>query len=181
MVKRILDHYTKEQVKRAIAVRAVFFEASGVFTDGKMTYDETGRETVSFSGKDGNILGHLKRAGIVIGVISSRESAVINKRCSDLSLDFCHQGLVDKASVFEKLVQHYKLKAKEVAFIGCDLDDLTVFSLAGLAACPSDAPLYIKDRAALVTSAKAGRGVVREVADLVLAARGELEKLLMVK
>jgi 3-deoxy-D-manno-octulosonate 8-phosphate phosphatase (KDO 8-P phosphatase) len=180
-MKRILDHYTKEQIKRASAVRAVFFEASGVFTDGKITYDDTGKETVSFSGKDGRIFGYLKRAGIVVGVISSRESAVINKRCSDLGLDFCHQGMVDKASVFNKLTEHYKLKAREVAFIGCDLDDVVVFGLAGMAVCPSDAPAYIKDRAELVTSAKAGKGVVREVADLVLAASGELEKLLIVK
>ena len=179
IVKRILEHYTKEQVKRAAAVRAVFFEASGVFTDGKMIYDETGKETVNFSAKDSKILGYLKRAGIVTGVISSRESVVINKRCSDLGLDFCHQGIVDKDSVFEKLVQHYKLKGKEVAYIGCDLDDLGVFAKTGLAACPSDAPLYIKDRVELVTTARGGRGVVREVADLILAARGDLEKLLM--
>jgi 3-deoxy-D-manno-octulosonate 8-phosphate phosphatase (KDO 8-P phosphatase) len=177
-MKRVLDQYTKEQVKRAGAVRAVFFEPLGVFTDGKMIYDETGRETVNFSSKDSKILGYLKRAGIVAGVISSHESAVINRRCSDLGLDFCHQGMVDKDSVFEKLVQHYKLKGKEVAFIGCDIDDLGVFGKAGLAVCPADAPVYIKDRAVLVTSARAGRGVVREVADLILAAQGALEKLL---
>ena len=177
----MLEQYTKEQVKRAAGVRALFFEASGVFTDGKLIYDDTGRETVNFSVKDSKILGYLKRAGITTGVISSRESVVIHKRCSDLGLDFCHQGLVDKVSVFEKLVDHYKLKTKEVAFVGCDLDDLAVFNNAGLAACPADAPVYVKNRVALVTSARAGRGVVREVADLILAANGELEKLLLVK
>lgn len=178
-MKRVLDNYTKEQIKRAATIRAVFFEATGVFADGKVIYDEGGKETVHFSARDGQILPYLKRAGVAVGVISSRDSAVINKRCSELGLDFCHQGIVDKASVFDKLVQHYKLKTKEVAFIGCDIDDLGVFSKAGLAACPADAPVYIKDKAALVTAAKAGRGVVREVADLVLAASGELEKLLM--
>jgi 3-deoxy-D-manno-octulosonate 8-phosphate phosphatase (KDO 8-P phosphatase) len=178
-VKRVLDHYTKEQVKRAATVRAIFFEASGVFTDGKVTYDETGKETVSFNAKDSRIFSYLKRAGITVGVISSRESAVINKRCSDLGVEFCHQNIIDKASVFEKLTQHYKLKAKEVAFIGCDLDDVAVFSKVGLAVCPVDAPVYIKDLAGLVSAFRGGRGVVREVADLVLAARGELERLIV--
>jgi 3-deoxy-D-manno-octulosonate 8-phosphate phosphatase (KDO 8-P phosphatase) len=74
-VKRVLDHYSKEQVKRAAPVRAIFFEPTGVFTDGKLIYDETGKETVNFCARDGQILPYLKRAGIVVGVISSRDSA----------------------------------------------------------------------------------------------------------
>jgi 3-deoxy-D-manno-octulosonate 8-phosphate phosphatase (KDO 8-P phosphatase) len=102
---------------------------------------------------------------------------VINKRCSELGLDFCHQGIVDKASVFEKLTQHYNLKAKEVAYIGCDLDDVAVFGKAGMSVCPVNAPIYIRDLVTMVATVRSGRGVVREVADLVLAAKGELEKL----
>lgn len=174
-----MDHYTKEQVKRAASVRAIFFEPTGVFTDGKLIYDETGKEIVNFCAKDGAILPYLKRAGIVVGVISSRESTVINRRCSDLGLDFCHQNIVDKASVFDKLAQHYKLKGKEVAYIGCDLDDVPVFAKAGLAVCPENAPGYLKDLVGLVAAVRGGRGVVREVSELVLAARGELERLIL--
>jgi 3-deoxy-D-manno-octulosonate 8-phosphate phosphatase (KDO 8-P phosphatase) len=76
---------------------------------------------------------------------------------------------------FEKLVKHYNLKSKEVAFIGDDINDLVVFKIAGLSVCPCDTFDYIKDRVDLVTNTKGGRGVLREVADLVLAARGEFE------
>ena len=75
-------------------------------------------------------------------------------------------------------MQHYKLKAREVAFIGDDLNDLPVFRLAGFSACPADTYDYIKDKADLVTRAKGGQGVLREVADLVLEARGLFEKIL---
>jgi 3-deoxy-D-manno-octulosonate 8-phosphate phosphatase (KDO 8-P phosphatase) len=95
-----------------------------------------------------------------------------------LKIDFCHQGIVDKAMVFEKLMQHYKLKTKEVAFIGDDLNDLPVFKLAGFTICPADTYDYIRDRADLVTNAKGGEGVLREVADLVLQAKGAFEKIL---
>ena len=177
-MKQILSSYTKEQIKKAGEIKAIFFDVDGVLSDGKIILDDTGREIKNFNVKDGYIISHLKKAGIVVGAISGRESGATTKRCAELKLDFCHQGIVDKASVFEKLVKHYKFRAKEVAFIGDDINDLGVFKMAGLSVCPADTFDYIKDKADLVTYAKGGKGVLREVADLVLAARGEMEKIL---
>jgi len=177
-LKQILSSYTKDQVKKASNIKAIFFDIDGVLSDGKIIYDETGRETKNFNVKDGYIISHLKKAGIIVGAISGRDSGATTKRCAELKVDFCHQGIIDKASVFEKLAKHYKLKSKEVAFIGDDINDLCVFKLAGLSVCPADTFDYIKDKADLVTFTKGGNGVLREVADLVLAARGEMEKIL---
>ncbi|MBL0744047.1 KdsC family phosphatase [Chryseolinea lacunae] len=176
-MKIILSSYSKEQVKRAGNIKAIFFDADGVLSDGKIIYDENGKETKNFSVKDGFIMNHLKKAGILTGIISGRDSGATAKRAAELKLDFCHQGIIDKASVFEKLVKHYKLKMKEVAFIGDDINDLPVLRLAGLSVCPNDTFEYVKQEVDVVTRAKGGEGVVREVADLVLAARGEMEKI----
>ena len=177
-MKQILAKYPKEQVKKASHIKAIFFDVDGVLTDGKIIYDESGKEIKQFQVKDGQIISALKKAGILTGVISDRESGAVTARCAELKIDFCHQGIVDKASAFEKLVKHYKLKGKEVAFIGGDINDLPVFKLAGFTVCPADAVDYVKDKADLVTYTKGGAGVVREVADLVLASRGELERIL---
>ena len=177
-MKLILSQYTKAQVKKARSIKAIFFDIDGVLSDGKIIYDETGKETKNFSVKDGYIISHLKKAGIIVGAISGRDSGVTSKRCAELKMDFCHQGILDKASTFEKLAKHYKLKLKEVAFIGDDINDLRVFAVAGLSVCPADTYEYIKARTDLTTFAKGGEGVLREVADLVLAARGQFEALL---
>lgn len=172
-MKIILSQYSKAQVKKARNIKAIFFDIDGVLSDGKIIYDETGKEIKNFSVKDGYIIKHLKKAGIIVGAISGRDSGVTQKRCAELKLDFCHQGILDKASTFEKLAKHYNLKLKEVAFIGDDINDLCVFEMAGFSICPADTFKYIKERTDLTTSAKGGEGVLREVADLVLAARGE--------
>lgn len=174
----ILSRYSKEQIKKASLIKAIFFDVDGVLTDGKIIYDENGREIKTFHVKDGLIISYLKKAGILTGGISGRESAAVTKRFAELKIDFCHQGIVDKAMVFEKLLSHYKLKSKEVVFIGDDINDLPVFKLAGMAVCPSDTYDYIKDRADLITTARGGEGVLREVADMVLQARGFFEKVL---
>ena len=172
----ILSRYSKEQIKKASLIKAIFFDVDGVLTDGKIIYDDNGKEIKTFHVRDGLIISYLKKAGVLTGAISGRESAAVTRRFAELKIDFCHQGIVDKAMVFEKLLVHYKLKAKEVAFIGDDLNDLPVFKLAGFAICPSDTYDYIKERADLVTTAKGGDGVLREVADLVLEARGFFDK-----
>jgi 3-deoxy-D-manno-octulosonate 8-phosphate phosphatase (KDO 8-P phosphatase) len=173
-----LSRYSKEQLKKASLIKAIFFDVDGVLTDGKIVYDDNGKEIKSFNVKDGLIVSYLKKAGILTGGISGRESPAVARRFAELKIDFCHQGIVDKAMVFEKLINHYKLKAKEVAFIGDDLNDLPIFRLAGFAICPADTYEYIKEQADLVTRAKGGEGVFREVADLILEAKGYFEKIL---
>jgi 3-deoxy-D-manno-octulosonate 8-phosphate phosphatase (KDO 8-P phosphatase) len=177
-LKQILSRYSKEQVKKASIIRAIFFDVDGVLTNGKIIYDDTGKEIKQFNVKDGQIISHLKKAGIIVGAISGRETATVTKRCAELKVDFCHQGILDKGSVFEKLIEHYKLKAKEVAFIGDDINDFPVFKRAGFRICPADTFDYVKDQVDLVTYTKGGGGVLREVADLVLSARGEMENIL---
>jgi 3-deoxy-D-manno-octulosonate 8-phosphate phosphatase (KDO 8-P phosphatase) len=95
-------------------------------------------------------------------------------------MDFCHQGIMDKYSVFEKLVSFYKLKKKQVAYIGDDINDLKILNDCGLSACPSDALEYIKDKVDVVADLKGGQGVAREISDLILASQGILDKILKV-
>ena len=177
-MKEILEKYPKGLVKKASQVKALIFDVDGVLTDGSIIYDESGREIKSFNVKDGLIIAHLRKAGIIVGAISGRESAAVGKRASELKFDFCHQGIVDKASVFLKLIEYHDVKKKEVAYVGDDINDLPVLKQVGLPVCPADAPAYLKKFAELVTSAKGGKGVVREVADLLLASRGYMDKLI---
>ena len=177
-VKEVLGKYSKEQIKKAAQIKAIFFDVDGVLTDGRIIYDETGKEIKNFNVKDGYIISHLKKAGILVGIITGRDSKVVNNRAAELKLDFCHQGIMDKLAVFEKLVAFHKLKKKHVAYIGDDINDLGVLRACGLSACPADALDYMKKEADIVTQSKGGEGVVREVADLVLAAKGELDAIL---
>lgn len=175
-MKEVLEKYPKSLIKKASQIKALIFDVDGVLTDGKIIYDEAGKETKAFNVKDGLIIGHLRKAGIIVGAISGRESAAVSKRASELKLDFCHQGIVDKASVFLKLIEFHEIRKKDVMYVGDDINDLSVLKQVGLAACPADAPAYVRKFAHVVTTAKGGNGVVRELADLVLASRGYLEK-----
>lgn len=178
MVKEVLARFSKEQIKKAESIKALIFDVDGVLTDGRIIYDDEGHEIKNFNVKDGYIISHLKKAGIVVGIITGRDSRVVSNRASELKLDFCHQGIMDKKAVFDKLVSFYKLKKKQVAYIGDDINDLGILRDCGLSACPADTFDYIKKEVDIVSRLKGGQGVVREVADLILAAKGEMDKIL---
>ena len=95
-VKEVLGKYTKEQIKKAAQIKAIFFDVDGVLTNGRITYDESGKEIKSFNIRDGQIIAYLKKTGIIAGVISERESATMSRWAMEMKLDFCHQGIVDK-------------------------------------------------------------------------------------
>jgi len=159
----------KSLLRKAADIRALLFDVDGVMTDGKIIYTSSGDEVKEFNVRDGIIISSLKKSGFIVGIISGRESGAVTRRATELKLDFCHQGIEDKAWACGQIMKHHQLKEKEIAYIGDDINDLPVFALAGFKACPADACEEVLDIADMVTRAKGGRGVVREVADFLLA------------
>ena len=61
------------------------------------------------------------------------------------------------------------------AHIGDDLPDVPVFVRCGLAVSVPHAPPIVRARAHFVTTRDGGRGAVRELCELILAAQGVLD------
>ncbi|MEM6813957.1 MAG: HAD hydrolase family protein, partial [Bacteroidota bacterium] len=132
-------------------------------------YTNSGDEIKAFNVKDGQIIRFLKEAGIKVGVITGRSSALVERRCIELKLDFFHQGVQDKWAVIEAELGEFS--REHVSYIGDDIIDLKAIINCGLGVAPADGIAYVKEHADWVTSSKGGEGVVREVADLVLASK----------
>jgi len=157
--------------RRLAGLKAIFLEADGVLTNGKIILDLNGKEYKQFHFRDAAIVSPLQKAGVVIGVVSARESGTVTRWCADLRMDFCHQGILDKVATVSKLAAHYRLKLKDVAFIGSDLSDVPVLKMVGLSVTAADAPDYVKRACDFVTRTKGGNGVLRELAELILHKR----------
>jgi 3-deoxy-D-manno-octulosonate 8-phosphate phosphatase (KDO 8-P phosphatase) len=163
---------------RLLKIKAIVFDIDGVLTDSKIIYDNNGNEIKNFNVKDGFIIAPLKKAGFVVGAITGRQSPVAAFRCNELQLNFHLHGVTHKATALETVKKDFGLTDEEIFYIGDDLPDLELIINSGVGACPADSPVYIQHRAALVTKAKGGEGVLREVAELVLEAQGKLETII---
>jgi 3-deoxy-D-manno-octulosonate 8-phosphate phosphatase (KDO 8-P phosphatase) len=158
---------------RLSRIRALVLDVDGVLTDGSMTFDEDGRETKTFDVKDGLGLVLLRDLGYKLGVISSRTSKVVARRCADLKIpeENVLQGERDKAAAFDLLARRWNLEAWEIAAVGDDLPDLGMLRRAGVGAAPADAIPLVRDAAALRLTRPGGGGAVREMCDLLIEVR----------
>ncbi len=158
---------------RLSRIRALVMDVDGVMTDGSMTFDEDGRETKTFDVKDGLGLVLLRDLGYKLGVISSRTSKVVSRRCADLKIpeEYVLQGERDKAAAFDLLARRWNLEAWEIAAVGDDLPDLGMLRRAGVGAAPADATPLVRDAAALRLTRPGGAGAVREMCDLLIEVR----------
>jgi 3-deoxy-D-manno-octulosonate 8-phosphate phosphatase (KDO 8-P phosphatase) len=177
-MENILKQYSQSQIEKAKSIKAIICDVDGVLTDGGIIYDNNGKEFKIFNVKDGFIINHIKRAGILVGAITGRESEVVKFRCRELNFDFHHHGAKDKLKLYQEIKHQYNLQDHQIAYIGDDIIDIPLLKASGLGIVPSDAIYYICDFANLITYARGGRGVLREAADFILAAQGKFEQVL---
>ncbi len=74
-------------------------------TDGRIIYDSNGGETKAFDVKDGHGLKLVQRAGIQVGIITGRQSAVVDRRAAELGIDLVYQGAKDKLLPFREILR----------------------------------------------------------------------------
>lgn len=181
IIKRVLDIYSNPAVnqqllERAKKIKLLVLDVDGVLTDGKIIYDSEGNELKIFNVKDGHGIVMLKKAGINITVISARQSKAVERRMKELGVTEIYQGVREKLKIFNELMAKYKLDASEIAAMGDDVVDLSVLSRVGFSVAPQDAHEEVKRVVHYITKAKAGKGAVRELCDLILKAKGVLNQ-----
>lgn len=174
IIKAYFSHIPEAVWSKAEQIKLLLTDIDGVMTDGGIIYDNAGMELKKFQVKDGYIVQFLRRNRIMVGAITGRKSQVVENRCEELRFDFHYHGIKDKGKKLTELLETLELEEKEVAYIGDDLIDLPIMKRIGLSACPVDAVPYIKHQVDFVTNLPGGNGAFREVADLLLHAKGKL-------
>jgi 3-deoxy-D-manno-octulosonate 8-phosphate phosphatase (KDO 8-P phosphatase) len=160
---------------RLAKIRLLLLDVDGVMTDGRIVFDDRGGETKAFDVKDGHGLKLLQRAGIRIGIITGRQSPVVERRAAELGIELVYQGAKDKLVPFRDILQRTGLDPEAVAYVGDDLVDLPVLRRVGFAATVADAHEEVKPHVHYVTCHCGGRGAVREICDLLLKESGRWE------
>jgi 3-deoxy-D-manno-octulosonate 8-phosphate phosphatase (KDO 8-P phosphatase) len=155
---------------RAARIRLVLLDVDGVLTDGRLYYGPQGEAMKAFDVKDGHGIV-LLRDHLDFGVISGRPGQASQRRLEELRVKHLIFGQIDKLAGYAQL-QHLGFADHEVAYMGDDLNDLPLLRLVGLSAAPADARPEVRAAVHFLTRAPGGRGAVRELCDLLAAARG---------
>src|SRR5690242_1459090 len=180
---------TRSALARAKKIKLVLFDVDGVLTDGKIwifpapanspsttqahaaqhggqggfgLVSQNYVEAKGFYAHDGTAISLARLAGIKTGLITKRISETVALRARDLKLEHVHQGIQDKLTVFEQIIQQEGITAAEATFVGDDVIDLPVMRNCGFAVAVANARAEVKRDAHYVTPHAGGDGALRD-------------------
>ncbi len=157
-------------VARAARIRLVLLDVDGVLTDGRIWFGPEGEALKAFDVRDGHGIVRL-RDQVDFGVISGRPGMATRKRLEELGFKHLIFSQRDKLDGYATL-GHLGLADEEVAYMGDDVNDIPLLRRVGLSAAPADAFPEVLSAVHFVSRFPGGRGAVRELCELILAARG---------
>jgi len=153
-----------------LRIKAIVTDVDGVLTDGSIHITPQG-EGKTFSVLDGMGFKIAQKIGLKTAILSGRYSKVLDMRSQELGIETVKMGRLDKQSALLEIVEEMDIPLEEMAYIGDDLLDLPPLCMVLAGFCPLDARDEVKEKARVVP-VPGGKGVFREVVELILKAQG---------
>ena len=151
-------------------INFVVFDFDGVFTDGKITYNEKGDIIKNYNVKDGLGLSRLINNNIIIGVISGYKYNISQMEIlKHLNVTYISLESKNKLSVLKKWCSELNINIENnVAYMGDDINDLEIINIVKISGCPNDALTEVKNNVNFISNKNGGNGCVREFSDYIL-------------
>jgi len=160
---------------KAARVVLLLLDVDGVLTDGKLIYDTEGREFKAFHVRDGHGIKMAQQAGVEVGIITGRRSAMVENRAHELGITLVRQGVHDKIAAWQDVLKEKGLEPTQTAYVGDDILDVPLMRAVGFAAAVADAEPCVIEVADYIAARPGGNGAVRDITDFLLHARGAWE------
>jgi len=141
-----------------------------------MYYSESGDEWKKFNTRDGMGIKLLQQVGIVTAFVTKENTKLVARRAAKLAVPEVHQGVDDKLAVLREMAERYGFSLDDVAYMGDDVNDMEALRGVGFSAAPFDGLTPVLQLVDYVCQKKGGEGAVREVADLILEAKGATDE-----
>jgi 3-deoxy-D-manno-octulosonate 8-phosphate phosphatase (KDO 8-P phosphatase) len=156
----------------------ILMDVDGVLTRGDIIYTTSDEEVKIFDVQDGMGITLARLAGLKTGIITGRESSMVEKRAEELKFDVIKMGDFHKREPYEQIKREFSLTDEEICYIGDDILDLSILKQVGFSVAVSNARDEVKATCDYVTNASGGRGAVREVIDKVLEIQNKLHSII---
>ncbi len=154
--------------QRCEAIELILSDVDGVLTDGRLVLDNEGVETKQFHLRDGMGIRLWRESGRPFGLITLRDSRIVELRAAELGIEIVIQSAGNKLAALDKILGELDLPREKVCYLGDDLPDLSVVQSVGLGVAVADACEELRQAADYVTKTPGGLGAVRETIELIL-------------
>jgi 3-deoxy-D-manno-octulosonate 8-phosphate phosphatase (KDO 8-P phosphatase) len=152
-------------------IDALVMDVDGVLTDGTFLWSASGDELKRFSFEDVMGLSRARQGGIALGLISGEDSGLVDRFALKIGISNVAKGCKEKGIALKQFAKTTGIALERTAFIGDDVNDLPALAIAGLSVAPANAQPSVKAAVALVLERSGGQGAVRQLVEMILAAR----------
>jgi 3-deoxy-D-manno-octulosonate 8-phosphate phosphatase (KDO 8-P phosphatase) len=160
----------------AAPITCIMSDVDGVMTDGRIIYDDHGHETKRFHVRDGLGIKLWINSGFQFGILTARQSSIVQRRADELGITHVQQGHKNKSPAADEMMRQFACQPSQVCYIGDDLPDIPVMSKVGLAVCPADAATDARNAAHWILRSNGGDGALRELIERLLRAKQRWEE-----
>jgi len=163
---------------KAAEIDLLVLDVDGVLTDGRIVYDDAGRELKAFCVRDGAGLKYWHRSGKRSAILTGRNSPAVARRAEELGVSAVRQGALRKLPALREMLEELSVPASRTAYMGDDLPDIPPMRECALGVTVADAVAEVKALADWVSPLPGGRGAVRWAIEKLLRAGGLWEAIL---
>ncbi|MGH1472410.1 MAG: KdsC family phosphatase [Cellvibrionaceae bacterium] len=164
--------------KKATKIQLLLLDVDGVLTDGKLYFSNSNDEYKAFNILDGHGIKMLQENGVMVGIVTGRESNIVSKRAADLGIKVVIQGSPDKQVSVQDIAKKHNIDLDNIAFMGDDYPDLPAMNIVGLSLSVANAHRAVAARVDWQSKKNGGEGAVREACDLLMQAQGKYDSAL---
>ena len=118
-------------------IKMLLLDVDGVLTDGGIYYSSAGLEMKRFHAHDGYGVVRAREHGLKLGIISGRQTPIVDVRAKELQIEDVIQNASDKIGAMQELLSRHGFTVEQIAFIGDDLFDIPLLKTVGFSSAPS--------------------------------------------
>ena len=161
-------------LKKFKDIKIVLTDVDGVLTDGGMYYSSKGDTMKKFHVRDGMAINMLKKHNIPTIIVTKEKNRIITQWAKKMNVKKIFDGVLDKEKILKKVCKEFDVKTSNIVYIGDDVNDMALLKNVGISVSPADAWKNTKQIVDYVSEKHGGKGVLREISDLILASNNKL-------
>lgn len=148
-------------------ITTFMFDVDGVLTNGDVMLFQN--EIIrTLNSRDAYALQYAVKMGYKIMIVTGGSSQEVKDRLLGMGVHEVHLSSYNKLNVYNSIKEKHNLTDAEILYMGDDIPDYEVMSVSGVAACPQDAAIEIKQISHYQSPFNGGRHCVRDVIEQTL-------------
>jgi 3-deoxy-D-manno-octulosonate 8-phosphate phosphatase (KDO 8-P phosphatase) len=153
-------------------IELLLLDVDGVLTNGNIFYNNQQGWTRTYHIHDGFGIKLMQKFNFPIGIISGGQSDELKERIRLLGIEHYVLGSEDKLKSMTEISNKLNIPFEKICFMGDELFDLPALRACGLPITVPNAVTEVRHEVTYITERLGGFGAVREVIDIIRAARG---------